>query len=101
LRAKVSSLLRSQQATDQTGAVFIHFVCVVSGKAVEAADLGTFIAPRKNDEGLSADGAPEQVRVLSAHDRYLRSSVIAFNNRQARPSVAASSAISEALTFDR
>jgi hypothetical protein len=67
LRAKVSSLLRSQQATDQTGAVFSHFVRLIGGKAVEATDLGALIAPRKNDEGLSADGTPEQVRVLSAH----------------------------------
>jgi hypothetical protein len=93
LRAKISSLLHSQQATDQTGAVLSHFVRLVGGKAVEAADLGTLIAPRKNDEGLSADGASKQVRVLSVHVRFLRSSVIAFaNNRQARPFVAASRA---------
>jgi hypothetical protein len=66
LLAKVLSLPRSQQAADQTGAVFSDFVRVVGGEAVEASDLWGLIASGKDDEGFSADVAFEQVRVLGA-----------------------------------
>jgi hypothetical protein len=67
LLTKVLSLLRSQQTPNQTGSVSTNFVRVVGSEAKEAADLWALITSRKNDQRLTADVAPEQVRVFSVH----------------------------------
>jgi hypothetical protein len=72
LRTKVLSLLRGQQAPNQTGSVSTNFVRVIGSEAKEAADLGALIASRKNDQRLTEDVAPEQVWVFSVHVAFLR-----------------------------